>query len=84
MISIDIGPLRLFERIRLWAGKRASSGNPVWISLADGLYCRFCVGVWVALLLSLLVAFPSKWGDLLLIFLGIAGGMDALGRREYE
>lgn len=49
-----------------WFGK--------WYSLAEGLECPYCVGVWVSLPLFFLLMYPTYYGDLFLILMSISGG----------
>lgn len=43
-------------------------------SIAEGICCPYCVGVWLSLPLFLMFLFPTYVGDLFLILLSISGG----------
>lgn len=79
LVAVDDGPAFVFARLREWADGQARREQELgfkrggWISLTDGLHCPFCVGMWAAGLLALLVARPGKVGDFILTALGIAG-----------
>lgn len=91
LISTDDGPGFIFLRLRFWAKdkefleREKNFINPdaprwfgPWTSLAEGLSCPFCVGIWISLALFPLVIRPSRWGDLFLILLAISGGQAVL------
>lgn len=77
MIAMDDGPGFFFERLRLWAQAKADKekGNlGKWHSLAEGLGCPFCAGVWVSLPLFALLLWPTIYGDTFLLLIAISGG----------
>lgn len=53
-----------------------------WANISDGLHCPFCVGMWAAGLLALLVSRPTKLGDFILTALGLAGGQTWLENKQ--
>lgn len=75
----DDGPGDVFKRLREKAGIRIEEGPPpikiveerFW---AKFLSCYWCVGVWVGILVTILVAIDSSILDYLLFALAIAGG----------
>ena len=72
MITREDGPNYIFEEMRGKSVKYASKENSSWASsLADGLHCPHCVGVWVAALLYIAPDWVST------IF-GVAGMQSAL------
>lgn len=76
MIAMDDGPGFFFERLRLWAKEKANkekSNLGKWHSLAEGLGCPFCAGVWVSLPLFALLLWPTVYGDMFLLLLSISG-----------
>jgi hypothetical protein len=79
LVAVDDGPGFVFARLREWADGQARHEQELGFrrsgreSLSDGLHCPFCVGMWAAGLLALLVARPVKAGDFILTALGIAG-----------
>lgn len=44
------------------------------------LTCPYCVGLWAALPMALVALFPSTPGDVILAWLGLAGGVMVLAR----
>lgn len=76
LIAKDDGPLFLFERIRLWVRGQAdneASNLGKWHSLAEGLECPYCLGVWFSIPLLALVLWPTWEGDVFLILMSISG-----------
>ena len=45
-----------------------------WHSLAEGLECPYCLGVWLSLPLLTLIVWPSYYGDLFLMLMAMSGG----------
>lgn len=45
-----------------------------WHSLAEGLECPYCVGLWLSVPLFLMLSFPFWWGDVFLVFISISAG----------
>lgn len=95
LFALDVGPFAILERFRHWLGRLAArevvglgdARHQVkgwrW-SLSELFNCPFCLGLWLAGLVSLLVFFPTTVGDGFLIVLGIAGGQDYLTQRRME
>lgn len=48
-----------------WFGK--------WHSLAEGLECPYCIGVWVSIPLFLFVIYPMTVSDLFMLLMAISG-----------
>ena len=81
LIATDDGPLSIFGRLRQWIDRRAKAEQEqgkrlIWQSAADGIHCPFCVGVWVAMPLALVMGgldwyIPIYW-------LAIAGAQSFL------
>lgn len=75
----------IFKAIRIRAGAYdyGPNGEPE-TNLGRGISCPLCVGVYVAAFVVALVLFPSKMGDVFLIWMGLAGGQTFLEslRRE--
>lgn len=44
-----------------------------WYSLIEGLECPYCLGFWLAFILSPLVFWPSGVGDFALVVFGVMG-----------
>ena len=89
LIARDDGPFFLFKRVRYWAKDRAwyeamevneNNGTEVsdrhygkWHSLAEGLECPYCAGVWLSLPLFLFVIYPMIITDLFMLLMAISG-----------
>lgn len=88
LITLDDGPLYLFRRLRLWAGRMASAEIYPYgarRSIADFLNCPYCMGVYMAGLAAILVYRPTLPGDLVLLVSGLAGAqtfLEMLGAKQ--
>lgn len=72
----------LTDGLRGWAVNRAVGKlpySPAWL-LAEWLHCSYCLGVWLAVPCAVLVVWPTFPGDILLAWLGIAGGQALIQR----
>ena len=88
MLTGEDGPLYIFKKGRRAVGRWASpmSGNSfsdeARLSVAELVNCPYCLGVWLAAGAAILARWPTKAGDILLTWLGIAGAQAWLqGRR---
>jgi hypothetical protein len=88
MLACEDGPLYIFKKARLAVGRWAApmSGytfsDEMRLSLAELVNCPYCLGVWLAAGATVLVRRPTKAGDILLTWLGLAGAQAWLqGRR---
>ncbi len=83
-ISEDEGPFKIFSRLRGWAILKAdhekSSYSPSlkWATLAEGLHCPYCVGIYMAILTYAVSLIPSEIAQGLLKILAIAGLQSAV------
>lgn len=78
LITLDKGPLLIFERLRLQiesyiAASEERRQSAFWRSVADGLSCPYCLGFYIGLVCTLLVLMPTLAGDLFLLWFGIIG-----------
>lgn len=64
----------VFQPLRGFFGVRAAGGNPVWRGIAYLSNCPFCIGFWLALPLSFIVAKPVNLVELFLMWFAVAGG----------
>lgn len=76
LIADDDGPLSIFGRLRRWIDNQAKAEQEnghglIWQSIADGINCPFCVGVWIAIVLGVVYS-GIEWYTLVYI-LAIAG-----------
>ena len=75
LITIDDGPLEVFKWLRVMAGvyDRGPKGHPQ--RMLGKLYgCPWCIGVWVALVITYFVLNSFIVSDILMLILAIAGG----------
>lgn len=80
LLTWDEGPAGLFVSFRRALGGEdidLDTGQPA-TNLGRGVTCPHCLGVWVALLLSLPALFPSSLGDFFLMVFGLAGAQSYL------
>lgn len=88
LIPDEEGPLWIFPRLHDYTDRQRVDEQArgivygPWASLDEGLRCPYCVGMWAALLLAILVRWPTPLGDWLLWGLGIAGGQTLLQERK--
>ncbi len=86
LFAKDDGPMFIFKRLRDFAGYRAGAQMlrdkeyGFWVSLNEGLACVFCVGLYVALLCTPLVIYPTVAGDIFLLIFALAGAQSVLQR----
>lgn len=85
LIAIDDGPMFVFEKIRSYIAGRAYLKEQFnhhysgWQSLNDGIRCPYCVGLWLAIPIGILVHY-NLIPDLAWLILGIAGMQSFLWR----
>jgi len=62
-LTQDMGPRKIFFRLRVWAGvyDRDENGEPM-SELGRLLDCPYCLGIWIAAVLAVLL---TQFGDLL-------------------
>jgi hypothetical protein len=72
MLVIDDGMFDVFINIRGWFNK-APAGNGLRRTIANGLQCVHCVGVWFALLFSFCIFFPTPVTDFIITVLAVSG-----------
>ena len=77
LVVVDEGPYGVFLAIRKRAGVNASDGGKVWNNIAELLHCPYCMGIWVAFFLALMLG-PSNLFEFILLWFGIAGGQAIL------
>lgn len=75
IIAMEDGPADVFQRIR----ERVDPTGEQKTSLARGINCPLCVGVYAAFLMALLLRVDS-WQMFLLAWFGIAGAQTLLHR----
>jgi len=73
LIVYDDGFLYTSKMLREFVGKRAAYSK-IAKHFADLINCPYCVGIWIAMFLVILVFAPTFIGNLILLIFGIAGG----------
>lgn len=74
LFALDIGPYRVFEKMRIYLGIRAARETGWhWHTLADAINCPFCLGLWFSILLVPIAFFGMPFLEILLLILGVAG-----------
>jgi hypothetical protein len=65
----------IFEAIRTRAGayRYGPDGKPE-TSLGRGVTCPLCTGVYISFFLLTLIFFPTRLGDMFLVWMGVSGG----------
>ena len=79
LFVVDDGPGDVLLRLRVKAGvyDLGQNGEPVtWTGRL--LACPFCTGIWCAVPVALLLAVQTLPGDVVLFWLGLAGGQTLL------
>lgn len=78
-LSFDEGPFIIFEKLRIWSGnKRTKRQDDIWATIDGWINCPYCQGPYWAVFVSFLTLRPSKSGDIILTWLGLAGIQDFL------
>ena len=73
LIAFDTGPDKVFFNLRTATKELADIEGGRWENLDEAVNCPYCLGVWFALFTLVLVKYPTKGGDLVLGWFGIAG-----------
>ena len=75
-LSVDV----IGSRIREGIGRKAavSSNHSFTWYAAEMVNCPYCTGFWFAGVVTLSILFPTAYGDLLLLWFGIAGAQTFL------
>lgn len=72
LVSLDDGPYHVFERFRLFLGRKAYISKTHRM-LAELVICPFCVGIWMSVPVAVLYLFRNPLFDLILLILGMTG-----------
>ncbi len=73
LIAWDNGPDKIFYNLRTATSEQSDMHGGRWENLDDAINCVYCLGMWFAFLTLLLVKYPTRIGDFILYWLGIAG-----------
>ena len=73
-IAYDDAPFGLMYKARNYFGRKAANSKNYgfWWSIAEMINCPFCLGLWIALLIALIVNGFQPYS--ILLWLAIAGG----------
>lgn len=84
LITREDGPLAIFANLRITLGRNAAGNDASYwrTSLADLFYCPLCMGMWIALLLTLLLFRGLGPTKLIIVWLAIAGAQTFLERKS--
>ena len=74
----DDGPWDIFKRFRLFLMERASDGGSLDKNLYNLFICPHCLGLWIAVFVSIFVLWHTSLSDTFLLIVGIAGAISAL------
>ena len=74
----DDGPFDVFKRFRIFIMERASDGGSLDKNLYKLFTCPHCLGLWIAIFVSMFVLWHTTMSDVFLLILGIAGAISAL------
>jgi len=72
LLVVDDGPFDIFLNIRSWLNK-VPFNKGLRRTLANGIQCRYCVGVWFAILLTPFIYFPFLLTDIVITIFAVAG-----------
>lgn len=85
-ISMDWGPWNIFLRFRAYIEQVAQKRQGhFWKSLPELAACPYCQGLYLGIPCAALVLWPTFYGDLILLWLGIVGFqafLQSVGSRE--
>jgi len=79
-IAQDTGPFDAFKTLRTWLDDKrlvevSHNGHErgLWATLHGLASCPYCAGFWYAVIVALLLIYPSAAGDFALLVFGLAG-----------
>jgi len=84
MLTKEDGPFMLFDKFRKWLGKRVTKDMGLGWTLAELFNCPHCLGLWLAILLSPAILWPSRGMDIVLVILAVAGLQSFMTGRNDE
>lgn len=85
LISIDTGPLGIFEWIRSFVfEKQASDKLTIWDNIYEGINCTDCTGIWMAFVLGMILIASFYWdyASIIIFILGGAGFQHYITNRD--
>lgn len=81
ILPYDEGPLFIFTRMRSFVATKAVNENEelgFWANVDSGINCVYCVGLYVAILVTLLVLWQNYCANVFLFIFAFAGGQSLL------
>lgn len=82
---IDIGPGQVFFNLRTAIKELSDIHGGKWEEVDEAINCPWCLGVYFAAFCAILLLKPSRLGDIILTWLGLAGAqafmMDIVKKR---
>lgn len=79
-IAFDTGPFDSFKNLRAWLDSKklievSRNGHErgPWTTLHGLSTCPYCAGFWYAVIIGLLLIYPTAAGDFVLLVFGLAG-----------
>lgn len=79
-IAFDTGPFDSFKNLRGWIDdkkmievSRNGHERGLWSTLHGLASCPYCAGFWYAVIVALLLIYPTAAGDFVLLVFGLAG-----------
>lgn len=73
MLAREIGPLGIFERMRLRLGKQVGKEYSLSWSISELFNCPLCLGIWIGLIALIAVTIPGIILKAILLWLAISG-----------
>jgi len=73
LVAWDNGPNNVFYKIRTGTKNLADIEAGRWENLDEAINCPYCLGIWFSFVILFLINYPTKVGDFILYWLGLAG-----------
>lgn len=74
LIAWDSGPGYSLKWLRIYINNKYQDEGGMWENIDEGINCPYCLGIYFALFCLILLKKPSRIGDFILYWFGIAGG----------
>lgn len=79
-VAFDTGPFDSFKNLKAWlkakkeieVSRNGHERGP-WATLHGLASCPYCAGFWYAVIVALLLIYPTAAGDFVLLVFGLAG-----------
>lgn len=73
LIALDNGPDKIFYNLRTITKEQSDIHGGRWENFDEAINCPYCLGVWFAFVTVFIVKYPTKAGDFVLYWMGLAG-----------